>query len=367
MPRPIQATIRPDAIANNIRLLKSRCPQSHCMAVVKANAYGHGLLRVLKGLEAADSLALLELPSVEALRHAGWAKPIVLLEGCFDDQELHLALQWQCDWVVHHPAQLEALVGHEALLLSSTHKPRIHLKVNTGMNRLGLPLSTVGAATRALAGLAKRCGLPNPVLMTHYANADAPNRERAPVTVQQQFERLQNMLPTGWQTSLGNSAAIVNTSQYAGEMVRPGIALYGATPGPLAAQAYGLQPAMLLNSAVIAVQAIKKGQWVGYGSRWLAGRDSLIAIVACGYADGYPRHAPDGVPVWIDGHIMPLAGRVSMDMLTVDVTDHPNCKPGSPVQLWGEHLPVDVVATASGTIGYELLCALSQRVPVGLA
>jgi alanine racemase len=180
---------------------------------------------------------------------------------------------------------------------------------------------------------------------------------------QAQFNSLMRLKPAHWQSSLGNSAGTLNFPELAGDIARPGIAIYGATPGPNAAANYGLKPAMRFTSEIIAIQQVQAGERVGYGSRWQAEREGRIAVVACGYADGYPRHAPDGTPTFVEGHVAPVAGRVSMDMMTIDITHVPEATVGSEVELWGENIPVDVVADRSGTIGYELLCAIAPRVP----
>jgi alanine racemase len=235
------------------------------------------------------------------------------------------------------------------------------------MNRLGF---TIGQAPKAIAQLdawAKALGCPSPVLMTHFANADtspeAPKDHQNGVEVEAQNKALFQIKPSGWASSLGNSAGALNWSAYSGDILRPGIAVYGASPGPLDASAYGLKPVMEFQTEVIAVQNVPKGAKVGYGSRWQAPRDSTIAIIACGYADGYPRHAPDGTPVVVNGQMAALAGRVSMDMMTLDVTGLRDVEVGSLVELWGNHLSVDVVAQQAGTISYELLCAVAPRVP----
>lgn len=363
MPRPILCTIDPSAISHNIGVIKDLNPAAHCMAVVKANAYGHGLANIYAGLQVADSLALLEIEKAQELRELGWTKRLMLLEGCFDQADFDKALQLECDWVVHSLAQINALEANADKLLESVHKPILYLKLNTGMNRLGVPLDQASLAIDRLRSLVEQCDLPVPVVMTHFANADAPVPSEAPLSAQEQYDRLYALLPSGWKSSLANSAGALNWPLLAGHVIRPGISIYGATPGPKSAREYGLRPAMTLSSEVIAIQHLQPGEVVGYGSRYVASSKQSIAVVACGYADGYPRHAPDGTPVWVAGKLCPLAGKVSMDMLTVDITGHESVQVGDSVELWGDHLPVDAVAKASGTIGYELLCAVAQRVP----
>ncbi|MDX1668917.1 MAG: alanine racemase [Limnobacter sp.] len=363
MPRPIHCQIDPAAIDHNIGVLKKLNPAAHLMAVVKANGYGHGLKWIQPGLQAADSLALLEIENAERLRAQGWTKPIMLLEGFFDEEDLTKALDIGCDLTVHTAGQLEALHAHSHWLSRSSFKPRLYLKINTGMNRLGVPYEQASDSIEKVQALVTEHDLPVPVMMTHFANADADDPSRTVLTPQEQYDRLYSILPGGWQTCLANSAGALNWPDLAGQIIRPGISIYGATPGPKTAREYGLCAAMTLSSEVISIQTLKAGQAVGYGSRYIAQTDQKVAIVACGYADGYPRHAPDGTPVWVAGKVCPLAGRVSMDMLTVDVTGHPNVNIGDRVELWGQHVPVDAVAKASGTIGYELMCAVANRVP----
>ena len=361
MPRPIRAVVNPAAISANIIKIKQLLKGSVVMPVVKANGYGHGLDRIYPGLLQADALAILEIEGAARLRACGWTKPIVLLEGCFDDADLNRAIELQCDWVVHNANQLhdlEMLTGKTV-----THKPRIYLKLNTGMNRLGFQPTDGAAAIAWLDQFVTKNAWPSPVLMTHFANADeAEPRDRKPLA-EAQHQQLTQLKPAHWQSSLANSAGILNFPELAGDIVRPGIAIYGASPGPQTAASYGLKPAMTLSSEIIAVQSVKKGERVGYGSRWQATEDGRIGVVACGYADGYPRHAPDGTPVWIEGRIAPLAGRVSMDMMTIDLSNIHEAKVGSTVELWGDNVPVDLVADHCGTIGYELLCAIAPRVP----
>lgn len=360
MPRPIRAVVRPAAISSNIQTIRQLLGARILMPVVKANAYGHGLERVFPALSSADALAILEIEGAERLRQLGWNKPIVLLEGCFGTEDLHRAIQLKCDWVVHCQAQLHHL---NSLAGPVEYTPRIFLKINTGMNRLGFQMEEAEAAIAWLDEFTRQQHWPTPVLMTHFANADeAEPRSRQPFA-EGQHALLQKLKPALWASSLGNSAGCLIFPELAGDIVRPGISIYGATPGPESAAHHGLKPAMKFSSEIIAIQAVKPGDTVGYGSRWQVAREGRIAVVACGYADGYPRHAPDGTPTWIEGHIAPVAGRVSMDMMTVDISHIPAARVGSEVELWGDNLPVDLVAQRCDTIGYELLCAVAPRVP----
>lgn len=361
MPRPIRAVVNTAAITSNVNKIKQLLGDCLLMPVVKANAYGHGLERVLPGLNDADALAILEVEGAARLRNLGWTKPIVLLEGCFDPLDLYKAVELKCDWVIHQSAQLDQL---ESLLQQSIqYKPRIFLKLNTGMNRLGFEWRNAPATIQWLDEFTIKHGWPTPVLMTHFANADEQEPQTRQPTAQAQHETLMRLKPVHWQSSLANSAAALNAPHLAGHIARPGIAIYGATPGPKTAIDYALKPAMRLESQIIAIQNVVKGDCVGYGSRWQADKDARIAVLACGYADGYPRHAPDGTPTFVEGQVSPLVGRVSMDMMTIDVSHIPSAKVGSVVELWGENIAVDEVAAHCGTIGYELLCAIAPRVP----
>lgn len=332
------------------------------MVVVKADAYGHRLQVVIEGLQAAQGLAILEIAKAYELRQLGWTKPILLLEGLFEPEEVHFAIKHRLDWVVHSLEQLEFLL-HVPQRDFSSFKPRIYLKLNTGMNRLGFSIDSASAAITKLDAWAKVNACPTPVLMTHFANADAPQNHQNGVEVVAQHQALMRLKPADWASSLGNSAGVLNWPELSGDILRPGIAIYGASPGPLDAATYGLKAAMEFHTQVIALQEVPKGARVGYGSRWQAPHDSTIAVIACGYADGYPRHAPDGTSVVVNGQQASLAGRVSMDMMTVDVTGLKGVQVGSVVELWGNQLPVDLVAQQAGTISYELLCAVAPRVP----
>jgi alanine racemase len=341
--------------------------------VVKANGYGHTLKGVFTGLSATDGFALLDIAHAGLLREFGWKGPILLLEGIFSLDDIDECLSLQLDVVIHSSCQLNWM---EAWLENSSgpqqaaafKRIKIWLKLNSGMNRLGLtPHEYVESFHRLhSAGFAVNH-------LTHFANADDVN---VLPSVDKQVE-IFNAVTQGLsgQKSLANSAAILWHRYTLEDWCRPGIMLYGASPTGRYKdiEHANLKPAMLLRSEVIGLQNLKAGDQVGYGGRFVAQRETKIAIVACGYADGYPRHAPDGTPVWVAvgddlslGKLCPLAGRVSMDMITIDVTDHPSVSVGSLVELWGSYLPVDDVAEASGTVGYELMCALAPRVPVNV-
>lgn len=364
MPRPIVAKIDTRALAHNLAVAKRLAGHARVWAVIKANAYGHGLLRAAQAFAAADGLAMLDIEEAVQLRHAGETRPLLLLEGFFDSADLMQCAAHQLTPVIHCTEQL-------ALLSTSTLQAPldVYLKINTGMHRLGFSVDTVPEVWRALCGLKQ---VRHITLMTHFANADG---DQAPsVTAQrQQFERATQGLQTATgqpvMRSLANSAALVHFPQTHADWVRPGILLYGCSPFAFArtdqrADVLGLRPAMTLQSTLIAVQSLAKGQSVGYGGSFTAPHAMRIGIVACGYADGYPRHAPTGTPVLVHQMRTHLVGRVSMDMLAIDLTNMPNAGVAAPVTLWGAGLSADEVASHAGTIAYEMLCALAPRVPV---
>ena len=352
MPRPIKATIYPDAIRHNLRLVSQLAPSSHIWAVVKANAYGHGIERVLPALAEADGIALLDLDEAVRVRELGWRQPILLLEGIFEAADVEVAAHHRLSVAVHCDEQLR--------LLSAAKPARpidIMLKMNTGMNRLGFRPDVFRRAwqrasdTPAIGAIG---------LMSHFASAD----EGAIDWQMDVFDAATDGIPGI--RSLANSAGVLWHPGAHRDWVRPGTILYGASPTGSVRHVAGvpLRAAMTLESRIIGVQALSAGETIGYGRTFTAERAMRVGVVACGYADGYPRHAPTGTPVLVDGIRTRVVGRVSMDMLTVDLTPCPDAAINSPVELWGSQVRVDEVAEASGTIGYELMCALARRVPV---
>ena len=361
--RPIVATIHTDAFRHNLGRIRELAPESKIWSVVKAKAYGHSLEAAFKGLESTDGFALLDIADAQWLRNRGWEGRILLLEGLFSKQELELVLKLQCDLVVHSEKQVVWLESFE----NHSDRPiNIFLKLNSGMNRLGFRPEQYRTAFHRLHAAGYHLHH-----MTHFANADQV--ELSP-SVGEQMECF-NKTIKGLEapSSLANSAAILWHRNALGDWIRPGILLYGVSPTGVHADIIRseFQAVMSLRSEIIDIQNLKKGDHVGYGGRYEAPEDMRIGVIAGGYADGYPRHAEDGTPVWVeaanaqgDGVICPIVGRVSMDMLTIDLREAPNAKIGSVVELWGNEVPVDDVAQMSGTIGYELICALAQRVPV---
>ena len=355
--RPIQASILHSALQHNLNVVKQHAPHSKIMAVVKANGYGHGLINVAHGLNAAEGFAVLGIAEAIDLREAGFEQKILLLEGVFSENELSVAASFNVDIVVHCAPQIDML-EHAKL----ARKLNVHLKMNTGMNRLGfVPADYLSAFARLNA-----CkNVAEITLMTHFATADEAIGIAAPLALFQHTTKgMQQPL------SLANSAAILrhpeaHAQAVKGSWVRPGIMLYGASPvGGTPAAKFNLTPAMQFTSEIIAVQTLQAGESVGYGNRFTATQKTRVGIVACGYADGYPRHAPNSSPIAVAGKVTQTLGRVSMDMLFCDITDAPAANIGAPVELWGNTVPVDAVAEACGTVGYELLCAVSPRVPV---
>jgi alanine racemase len=374
MPRPILATIHPGALRHNLARARRAARDARVWAVVKADAYGHGIERVFDALRGADGFALLDLAEAARLRALGWRGPILLLEGAFEPRDLELCSRLGLWHAVHCDAQIDMLAAHKT---QAGH--RVFLKMDSGMHRLGFAPHRMGAAWTRLNALPQ---VEEVSLMTHFANADvdadADDGAGARVGLDAQLEcfaRAVGDLPG--ERSLANSAALLrhgHRPEVRADWVRPGIALYGSAPdfpGHDAAH-WDLRPAMTLSTRLIGVQEIGAGAAVGYGSTFVADRPMRIGTAACGYADGYPRHAGTGTPVMVDGRRTRLLGRVSMDMLALDLTGLPNAGVGSPVTLWGRDaasgavLPIDRVAGAAGTVGYELMCAVAPRVPVAV-
>ncbi|MBI4194036.1 MAG: alanine racemase [Betaproteobacteria bacterium] len=352
MPRPISATIDLAALRHNLAMVRRHARRSRAFAVIKANGYGHGLERTARALREADGFALLEVDAAVRLREAGYRQRILLIEGFFDARELAAVIERRIAVVVHAAEQIGMLRD-----MPSGADLDVLLKVNTGMNRLGFAPARAPAVIEALRS---NRGVGQITLMTHFANADDA---RGVAWQMASFERAAQ--GAGLPRSLANSAAILRFPETHCDWVRPGIMLYGCSPfAENVGAGLDLRPAMTLASELIAVQRLEAGDTVGYGGMFTARHDMRIGVVACGYADGYPRHAPNGTPVAVDGRLTGTVGRVSMDMLCVDLSGVPEAQVGSRVVIWGEGNPIEKVAAASGTVGYELMCALAPRVPV---
>jgi alanine racemase len=352
MSRPITARIDLSALHHNLQVAR-RATSARIMAVIKADAYGHGLLRCAETLASADGFALLDLRDAIRLREAGFRQPILLLEGAFSADDLPRIAGHGLACVIHSPHQLAMLDAAP----HSSSKLAIWLKINSGMNRLGFATADVPAAMEKLRS---HPAVRDITLMTHFSHAD----EAAGVAAQLQlFNEL--AAPYRVARSLANSAALLRYPQTHADWVRPGIMLYGASPfAETSPQALGLKPVMTLQTEIISVRELRARECIGYGGTFCADTTMRIGVAACGYADGYPRHASTGTPVLVNGQRTRTLGRVSMDMLCVDLSALPNAGVGSRVTLWGEGLPVDEVAGAAGTISYELLCAVTARVPI---
>jgi alanine racemase len=353
----IRAVIDTRALRHNLEVIRSRAGAARVMAVVKANAYGHGLTAAARALTDADAFAVARLEEGIALRSAGIRQPVVLLEGVFTAEQLHAAAAQQLDFVVHDALQLELL--EEA---RNAHRFVLWVKVDTGMNRLGFAPAQFAAV---LARLRALMPVPQHIrLMTHLASAN----ERDEGMTRAQLERFRKTTHgLSFHTSIANSAGIFGTLPIECDWVRPGLALYGASPfADCLGADLGLAPVMTLATSVIALRRVARGETVGYGGAWAAPRDAAIAIVAGGYGDGVHRSLAPGTTVLVEGQRAPLAGRVSMDMLAVDVSGLSGVRVGTPVVLWGAGLPVEEQARRAGTIAYELLCSVSQRVPLEL-
>ena len=362
MPRPILATIHTAALQHNMARARSAAVDAKLWAVVKANAYGHGIERVFDGMRATDGFALIELSEAERIRRLGWRGPILLLEGVFDLRDLELCSRLNVWHAVHCDQQVDWLAAHK------TQVPhRVFLKMNSGMNRLGFTPERYRAAWARLNALPQ---VDEISFMTHFSDADGTKGISAQLAV---FDEATRDLPG--ERCIFNSAAMLRNpdmpANERGDWVRGGILLYGSAPDypERTAADWGLLPTMTLSTKVIGVQTLKAGDTVGYGSTFVADKPMRIGVVACGYADGYPRHCNTGTPVLVDGQRSRLVGRVSMDMITVDLTDLPEAGFGSEITMWGRAsngavLSIDEVAQAAGTVGYELMCAVAQRVSV---
>lgn len=355
MGRKVFADISKQALIHNIQRVNQVAPNSKVLAMVKANAYGHGIVSVAKTLTNADAFGVANIEEALLLRQAGIKQPIVLMEGFFESSELDWLIQYQLTPVIHHFDQIDALVNYH-----SKETITVWVKINTGMNRLGFSPEQFGLAYQKLI---KIPGVEIIGFMTHFPQADETENPLTDAQTQL-FLSLTKDLPG--QKCLANSAAILAWPKTHFDWVRPGLMLYGASPFlDKTAQALQLKPVMQLSAEIIAIQNVKEGQRVGYGGQWQSASDSTkVGVVSIGYGDGYPWHAKTGTPVLVNGQSTQLLGRVSMDMIAVDLTHLASVKVGDPVELWGAQLPIEQVAISANTIPYELFCRLTDRVSV---
>jgi alanine racemase len=348
--RPAFLEINHLALQHNLQQIKKLTPNSAVIAMVKANAYGHGVAEVVPGLADADAFGIASLEEALELQTLKVKKPIILMAGFFSEDELDEIAQQEFEMVVHNHFQLEVLEKNKL-----PHPVNVWLKIDTGLRRLGFMPHEVKAVYQRL----KNCINVNKIrLLTHFIEPDAKA-----LTEEQLLTFNQSTADIPAERSLANSAAILAWPQTYYEWVRPGIMLYGISPfSEKIGQDHLLKPVMTLHSQLMAVQHIIKGDKVGYCGTWTSPEDMAIGIVAIGYGDGYPRHAKNGTPVLVNGKRVPLVGRVSMDMLAVDLRSQPHAKVGDPVVLWGDGLPIEIVAHHADTIAYELTCKVTDRV-----
>jgi alanine racemase len=352
MTRPARARIDLQALRHNFSRVRQAAPASRTMAIIKANAYGHGTVAIARALPDASAFGVACMEEAIALREAGFDRRIVLLEGLFAADDIALINAYRLDVVVHHASQVDLL--EQGCLLRPVD---VWLKVDTGMNRLGFMPDSVATVRSRIAGIA---GVGEVRLMTHFACADDLSSDYTRQQLQR-FGDLTAHLPG--ECSLANSAGVLGWPETHADWVRPGVMLYGSSPllGSSAAE-LDLRPVMTLTTRLIAINARRQGDPVGYSGDWVCSSDTNIGVAAIGYADGYPRHAPSGMPVLVNGERVPLAGRVSMDMICLDLGPRSRAQVGDAVVLWGEGLPIDEVAARAGTISYELFCGVGRRV-----
>ena len=353
--RPLRARIHLDAVRHNYRQAKHLASRSRALAVIKANGYGHGAVALAQALaDEADGFAVACVDEALELRESGIRNPILLLEGVFHPDEIALVDQAGLWMVVHCREQLDwVLAARPARSLDCW------LKMDSGMHRVGLAPGDFAASHARLAACPH---VGKVVAMSHFARADEPAH---PYTAHQLAVFAQGLAGLSLPRSLANSAAILAWPRTHGDWIRPGLMLYGLSPLPGAdPHAADLRPAMTLESALIAVRNLQPGEPIGYGGRFVCDRPTRVGVAAIGYADGYPRHARDGTPIAVNGQRTRLIGRVSMDMITLDLTDLPDARPGDPVELWGTTISAHAVAEASDTIAYQLFTGVSRRVPL---
>ena len=348
-----KAVIDLSACRHNLSVAKKAAPDSKCIAIIKASAYGHGMVNVAKALNDADAFGVARIGEAVQLREAGITLPILLLEGFFSEEELNLVREYNLDVVIHSEIQIQLLEQ------SKSDSITIVIKVDSGMHRLGFEPKELKSISQRL----EKCSGTNSVIkfMTHFSNADDKHDDKTLKQIDVFFQSIDKISVD--EISIANSAGILGWPQSHATWNRPGIMLYGVSPfinGK--AEDHNLKPVMTLSSQLISIKSVKKDETIGYGSTYICKKDMKIGIVAIGYGDGYPRHAKTGTPVLVNGKRCSLLGRVSMDMICVDLSEQPNSAINDPVVLWGEGLPIEEIAESSETIGYELLCGVTKRV-----
>ncbi|MCW9031020.1 MAG: alanine racemase [Gammaproteobacteria bacterium] len=357
IPRLTRAVIDLSACRHNLSVAKQSVPGTQCIAIIKANAYGHGMVSIAKALSEADAFGVARINEAIQLREADITKPILLLEGFTSENELDLVRKYNLDCVIHNELQLQLLEKE------SDDAITICLKVDSGMHRLGFNPDNVEDVYQRL----EKCSSVNhPVkLMTHLANADDKHDEKTLKQIDIFYKSIEGCLSdkNTHDISIANSAGILGWPQSHSAWNRPGIMLYGVSPFINSkAEEHNLKPVMTMSSQLIAVKKINKGEAIGYGGTYVCEKDMTVGIVAIGYGDGYPRHAKTGTPVLVNNKRCALLGRVSMDMICVDLSQQDNVQVNDPVILWGKGLAVEEIAEAADTIAYELLCGVTNRV-----
>ena len=348
-----RAVIDLSACQHNLSVAKKTAPDSKCIAIIKANAYGHGMVQIAKSLTDADAFGVARIGEAVQLREAGITSPILLLEGFFSEEELNIVREYKIDAVIHNESQLQLLEKSKGDAIT------VIIKVDSGMHRLGFDPKELKNIYQRLE---KCTGINKPVkFMTHFSNADDKHDEQTLKQIDVFFQSLNDVSYD--EISIANSAGILGWPQSHTNWNRPGIMLYGVSPFINSkAEDHNLKPVMTLSSQLISVKQLKKDDAIGYGGTYVCKKDMTVGIVAIGYGDGYPRHAKTGTPVLVNGKRCSLLGRVSMDMICVDLSEQDSAKVNDVVILWGKGLPVEEIAESSETIGYELLCGVTNRV-----
>ncbi|QJC28890.1 alanine racemase [Enterobacteriaceae endosymbiont of Plateumaris rustica] len=354
MNRPIFAVINTNALKHNLQLIKNMTSKSKIWSVIKANAYGHGIKNVWKSLIQTDGFAVLTLDEAISLRKYGCNKPILLLEGFFNKKDLDIVYKYNFTITIHSDWQLNMLI-----LNKPKYNINVYIKINSGMNRLGFNLKSIPR----IINIIKTIKVKNITFMAHFANTSRKNYKEINNIIK--FIN-KNIKQYNFLRSFANSAAILWHPQTHYDWVRSGIILYGASPTGnwKDIKKNKIIPVMTLNSEIISIQKLLPGNTVGYNDSYHTNKHRRIGIIACGYADGYPRNISNNTPILVDGYITKILGDISMDMIAIDLINVPNANIGSKVELWGENIKIDDIAQSANTISYELMCSLSKRVPI---